>query len=93
MCVTHLYITSGSLHPADEALLEEEVSQQPESKRYMFMVLLGHMCCVFAYSFLMVICSPGLVSMLRMCHGYAERNTYRQSLPDHTLQERVPRPS
>ena len=25
--------TPGALHPADEALLEEEVSQQPESKR------------------------------------------------------------
>ena len=39
MCdCAHLYVcvttpTLVALHPADEALLEEEVSQQPESKR------------------------------------------------------------
>ena len=40
ICCIHTYVCpcKGQMHPLDEALLEEEVAEQPRSKRYVLFV-------------------------------------------------------
>ena len=54
LCDDSVYLFAAVLDPADEALLEDEVVQQPESKRYVYTVLVhspSRYACVWLWCF------------------------------------------
>ena len=76
MSEIHLLVIVGTLDPADEALLEEETTPQPESKRLITTTIIEIQN---IYNYLILVCRTEPGNTLRMFLGLEELNIFRQN--------------